>query len=124
MLSAIDKMRHSQIWDLLGEYADIREHLEDLFHSLCMIQSLLEAELNDISDEFDDLQEELNSCSLKLFRFKNPASALREEESPFPLNSIHSGPETPEDDLLFFDSGGPQGEGQLPWEDVPGRQEV
>lgn len=121
MLSAIDKMRHSQIWDLLGEYADIREHLEDLFHSLCMIQSSLEAELNDISDEFDDLQEELNSCSLKLFRFKNPGSVLQEEESPFPLSSVHAGPEDPEDDLLFFDSS-PQGEDQFPWEDVPGRQ--
>ena len=121
MLSAIDKMRHSQIWDLLGEYADIREHLEDLFHSLCMVQSSLEAELNDISDEFDDLQEELNSCSLKLFRFKNPGSVLQEEESPFPVNSMHGGSESPEDDLLFFDSS-PQGEDQFPWEDVPGRQ--
>ena len=123
MLSAIDKMRQSQIWDLLGEYADIREHLEELFHSLCLVQSLLEAELNDISDEFDDLQEELNNCSLKLFRFKNPASVLQEEESPFPLSSVHAGPEGPEDDLLFSGSS-PQGEDLFPWEDVPGHQEV
>ena len=52
MLSSIDRMRHAQIWDLLDQYAGIREHLEDLLYSMQMLQSLLESELDDLSDEF------------------------------------------------------------------------
>ena len=118
MLSAIDKMRHSQIWDLLGEYADIREHLEELFHSLCRLQMLLDSELDDLSDELDDLQETLDSCSLKLFRFKNPGSVSTEDESPFPQNRISGGPDVPDDDLLFVESNS-QDEGSLPWDEIP-----
>ena len=34
MFSSIERIRHAQIWSLLDQYADIREHLEDIFYAL------------------------------------------------------------------------------------------
>ena len=82
MLSAIDKVRHAQIWNLLYEYGDIRDQLEDLFNSLHLLQQSIEVELDDLSEEFDDLQERLTSVSGKLFLFKNP-EPREPEELPF-----------------------------------------
>lgn len=93
MLSSIDRMRHSQIWDLLDQYADIREHLEDLLYSMQMLQSQMVSDLEDLSVDFDDLAEEIGKCSKYLIRFKAaPDPSLPEaapgsgqiQELPFP----------------------------------------
>jgi len=99
MLSPIDRMRHAQIWSLLDQYADIREHLEDVFYALQMLQSQLVSDLNDLSADFDDLAQELNNCSKSLIRFKT-APDPPDEDSPG-----KSGPEVelpfPDDDKPF-----------------------
>lgn len=93
MLSSIDRMRHSQIWDLLNQYADIREHLEDILSSMQMIQSQMLSDLNDLSVDFDDLAAEIGSCSKSLIRFQTapdppvpayPPEPGQTEELPFP----------------------------------------
>lgn len=100
MLSSTDRMRHSQIWDLLDRYADIREHLEDILYSMQMLQSQMASDLEDISVDFDDLAEEIGDCSKSLIRFKT-ASDL-----PLPKDPPKSG-QTPE--LPFPDGDEPFG---------------
>ena len=84
MLSSIDRMRHSQIWSLLDRYADIRDHLEDIFYALQMLQSQLVSDLDDLSADLDGLTQELNSCSKSLIRFKTVPDPPVED---FPVNS-------------------------------------
>ena len=82
MLSSIDRMRHAQIWDLLDQYADIRDHLEDILYSMQMLQSQLTSDLEDLSDDFGDLTEELSKCSKNLIRFKTvPDPPLRDDQA-------------------------------------------
>ena len=117
MLSAIDRMRHAQIWNLLYEYADIRDQLEDLFNSLHLLQQSIEVELDDLSEEFDDLQERMNSVSGKLFRFKNP-EPQDPEELPFDTRLR----ELPEEEFPFY----PDPEDEIPfqWEDASAQSEA
>lgn len=98
MLSSIDRMRHLQIWSLLDQYADIREHLEDILYSLQMLQSQLVSDLDDLSADFDDLTQELNNCSKSLIRFKTVPD-LPDEDFP--------GKSGPEVELPFPDDDGP-----------------
>lgn len=91
MLSSIDRIRHSQIWDLLDQYADIREHLEDILYSMQMLQSQMLSDLEDLSDDFDDLTEEIGNCSKKLIRFKTSPDPSASEYPPEldPSQEIH-----------------------------------
>ena len=111
MLSSIDRMRHSQIWSLLDQYADIRDHLEDVLYAMQMLQSQLVSDLDDLSADFDDLTQELNNCSKSLIRFKAaPDHPVQEcpkkpepvEELPFPDDEqpFPFFPETDDSDLL------------------------
>lgn len=88
MPTEFEKMRHSQIWGLLNEYADIRDHLEDIFNTLHLLQQSLQQELEDLSLDFDDLQMQLDSCSRSLFRFKSPEPPVCGE-----LPSFDTGPD-------------------------------
>ena len=117
MLSAIDRMRHAQIWNLLYEYADIRDQLEDLFNSLHVLQQSIEVELDDLSTEFDDLQERMNSVSGKLFRFKNPEPQAPEE---LPFDACLR--ELPEEEFPFFPD--PEDEVPCPWEGTSDQSEA
>ena len=98
MISSIDHMRHAQIWDLLDQYADIRDHLEDLLYSMQMLQSQLISDLDDLSDDFDDLTEALSKCSKTLIRFKTV---------PDPPDEDSLGKSGPEVDLPFPDDDKP-----------------
>jgi len=82
MLSTIDQMRHAQIWDLLGKYADIRDQLEDLFNSLRFLQQNIEMELEALSNDFDELQECITETSKKLCRFKSGPVNCVDDEDP------------------------------------------
>ena len=114
MLSSIDRMRHSQIWSLLDQYADIRDHLEDVLYAMQMLQSQLVSDLDDLSADFDDLTQELNTCSKSLIRFKTapdppdedfPGKSGPEVELPFPDDDepFPFYPETDDRDLLPWD---------------------
>ena len=67
-----DKTRHADIWNLLYEYADIRDELEDTLTSFQQLHKEIEYAMEDITDELESLQEHLSKCSGKLMRFRNP----------------------------------------------------
>ena len=67
-----DKGRNDSIWDLLYEYADIRDELEDALLSFRELHADIEYAMEDITDELERLQEHLAKCSGRLMRFRNP----------------------------------------------------
>ena len=66
-----DKNRHADLWNLLYEYADIRDELEDALLSFRELHAEIEYAMEDITDELENLQEHLTKCSGKLMRFRN-----------------------------------------------------
>lgn len=67
-----DKNRNASILDLLYEYADIRDELEDALLSFRELHADIEYAVEDITDELERLQEHLTKCSERLMRFRNP----------------------------------------------------
>lgn len=92
MPSSIDRIRHAQIWDLLDQYADIRDQLEDVLSSMQVLQFQFAADLEDLSADFDDLSAQIARCSHSLIRFRTapgPSAGDRPfethpEKVPFP----------------------------------------
>lgn len=81
-------LQHAEIWDLLTEYADIRDELEDTLDSFSYLKADIELALEDITDELNQLQEHLNTCSARLKRFRPSRNRQYEvikepEELPF-----------------------------------------
>lgn len=60
------------IWDLLYDYADIREELEDALLTLECIHTDVESALEDLRDELETVQEHLEASSKRLYRFRSP----------------------------------------------------
>ena len=67
-----DKNRHADIWELLYEYADIRDELEDTLASFRLLHEEMECAMVDITEELELLHEHLAKCSERLIRFRNP----------------------------------------------------
>ncbi len=67
-----DRKRHSDIWDLLYEYADIRDELEDTLLSFRELHTEIEYAMDEVTDGLENLQEHLSKCSKKLVRFRTP----------------------------------------------------
>lgn len=67
-----DRSRNTDLWNLLYEYADIRDELEDALLSFRELHAEIEYAMEDITDELENLQEHLTKCSGKLMRFRNP----------------------------------------------------
>lgn len=70
MSSSVDRIRHAQIWDLLGQYADIRDQLEDVLSSMQVLQAQFISDLEDLSVDFDELSAQITRCSHSLIRFR------------------------------------------------------
>lgn len=80
--------QQKEIWELLDEYADIWDELEDTLDSFRYLKADMEFALEDITDELNQLQEHLNTCSARLMRFRPPRNRQYEvikepEELPF-----------------------------------------
>lgn len=67
-----DKGQNANIWNLLYEYADIRDELEDALLSFQELHAEIEYAMEDITEELERLQEHLTKCSERLMRFRNP----------------------------------------------------
>lgn len=83
-----DRNRHDDIWNLLYEYADIRDELEDTLLSFQELHAEIEYAMEDITDELESLQEHLVKCSERLMRFRNPRHSQYEvikEQSGLPF---------------------------------------
>ena len=76
------KLMHGQIWDLISDYADIRDELEDALDSIRILYSDLELAMEDISDELDTIEEHLcvTGRTLKRFRVSDHTPPLKTDE--------------------------------------------
>ncbi len=63
--------RHSEIWGLLNDYADIRDELEDALLSFQALHAEIEFAMQDITEELTALNEHLHACDSRLTRFRN-----------------------------------------------------
>lgn len=77
----------ADLWELLNEYADIHDELEDISDSFQYLKADIETAMGDIADELNQLQEHLNTCSARLMRFRpshgRQYEAIKEQELPF-----------------------------------------
>lgn len=80
-------IKDAAIWDLLDEYADIRDELEDTLQSFEILQFEMVSAMEDIQDELDQLKEHLSKSSSRLIRFKGSKQQYRntrgQNELPF-----------------------------------------
>ena len=88
MMDSQAKLIHSRIWDLISDYADIRDELEDALDSFRILYGDLELAMEDIADELDAIEEHLSITgrTLKQFRVTDntpPPEADEEEELPW-----------------------------------------
>ena len=72
MMDKQNKIWHADIWDMLYEYADIRDELEDTLTSIRLLHEEMECAMVDITEELEHLHEHLAKCSGKLMRFRKP----------------------------------------------------
>ena len=82
------KLMHSRIWDLISDYADIRDELESALDSIRILYGDLELAMEDIADELDAIEEHLSITGRTLKRFRvtdntPPPKADEEEELPW-----------------------------------------
>ena len=81
------KVMHSRIWDLLFDYADIREELEDALSSIMTLYEELESAIEDIENHLS-----ATGKTLRRYRGPEPARVLpwqdteSEEKEALPWN--------------------------------------
>ena len=83
------KLMHSRIWDLISDYADIRDELEDALSSFHILYGDMELAMEDISNELSDIEEHLGTTSRTLKRFRitdNTTLPTVDEEEELPWN--------------------------------------
>ena len=83
------KLIHSRIWDLLSDYADIRDELESALDSIRILYGDLELAMEDIADELDAIDDHLSKTSHTLKHFRttdNPLPPRADEEEELPWN--------------------------------------
>ena len=87
MTDTQSKLIHSRIWDLISDYADIRDELEDALDSFRILYGDLELAMGDIGSELDAIEEHLSITGRTLKRFhttdNNPPPKADEEELPW-----------------------------------------
>ena len=76
------KLMHSRIWDLLSDYADIREELVEALSNIRSLYEELEIALYDLSDDLDEIEDHLSATgrSLRKYRGPDPVCLLPWEE--------------------------------------------
>ena len=74
-----EKAKTDNIWDLLYDYADIRDELEDALLTFECIHAEVESALEDLRDELENVQEHLEASSKHLHRFRGPAYQNRRD---------------------------------------------
>lgn len=74
-------VKDDSIWDLLGEYADIRDGLEDTLQSFQILHYEISCAMDDISDDIGELEGHLAKCRRRLMRFKRPKHHKYEDDN-------------------------------------------
>lgn len=84
-------IKDAGIWDLLDEYADIHDELEDAMLSFEILSGDIELAMEEIRGELDLLHEHLEKCSRRLIRFRRPSKREQEiidEVREYPFGEI------------------------------------
>lgn len=71
-------MRQSGVWELLEEYMDIRDGMEDALDSIELLHEDIRIAMDDINGQLEDLQEHMDNVSSKLRRFRSPHAKQHE----------------------------------------------
>lgn len=58
------------VWDVLNEYGDIRDELEDTLTSFTFMKEELESAMEDIADELEAIERHLKMCDQVFRRYK------------------------------------------------------
>ena len=66
------KLIHGRIWDLISDYADIRDELEGALDNIRILYGDLELAMEDIADELDAIEDHLTVTGRSLKRFRIP----------------------------------------------------
>lgn len=72
MMDSQTKTVLSRIWDLISDYADIRDELEGALDSIRILYGDLELAMEDIADELDAIEDHLTVTGRSLKRFRIP----------------------------------------------------
>ena len=72
MMDSQTKTIHSRIWELISDYADIRDELEGALDSIRILYGDLELAMEDIADELDAIEDHLTVTGRSLKRFRIP----------------------------------------------------
>ena len=72
MMDSQTKTILSRIWDLISDYADIRNELEGALDSIRILYGDLELAMEDIADELDAIEDHLTVTGRSLKRFRIP----------------------------------------------------
>ena len=72
MMDSQTKTILSRIWDLISDYADIRDELEGALDSIRILYGDLELAMEDIADELDAIEDHLTVTGRSLKRFRIP----------------------------------------------------
>lgn len=89
MMDSQAKLIHSRIWDLISDYADIRDELEGALESIRILYGDLELAMEDIADELDAIEDHLSITGRTLKRFRTADNTLpsrTDEEEELPWN--------------------------------------
>lgn len=89
MMDSQAKLIHSRIWNLISDYADIRDELEGALDSIRILYGDLELAMEDIADELDAIEEHLSMTGRTLKRFRvtdNTQTPQTVEEEELPWN--------------------------------------
>lgn len=66
-------VKEAGIWELLEEYADIRDELEDALSSFEVLAEDINLAMEEIREELETLQEHFRQCSHSLIRYRGPS---------------------------------------------------
>ena len=89
MMDSQTKTILSRIWDLISDYADIRDELEGALDSIRILYGDLELAMEDIAEELDAIEDHLAVTGRSLKRFRATDSTLppqADEEEDLPWN--------------------------------------
>ena len=64
------------LWEVLNEYADVRDELQDILESFSILIEDINLAMGDISEDLDRIQKHLGECDGTFRRYKVPKEDL------------------------------------------------
>ena len=81
------------LWDVLENYADVRDELDDVLTSFSVLQFELQCAMDDISDDLDAIKRHLEECDKVFRRYKCTDTRFISHKVPRPAAADWDDPE-------------------------------